>query len=173
MSWVLFAVGVVLLTVAFADRIPVLNKLPPPLGAVKPPTVEFHVEGRGDLRFEMQEIPHDVILAVGMSHRNRHKIAADINAHLVGSDDIARCGQDGAPWETNGKTLRADGPYWSETDLKTGTSCGSGSRYRTPAGTRSFLCSIHPDFYETDGIELQRPSDMLCAVRLADEHAPA
>jgi hypothetical protein len=170
-SWVLFGAGFVVLAVAFADRLPVLHKLPPPWGAVEPPKVTCHVEGRPDLRFEMQTIggPEAVHLTVGFSHRNRHKIRElDLNVYVVGSGPIQRCAQDRTPYHSGGKMQHGpDGPYWTESDIKIARQQPMWFNVDIPEpGQYHIVVDMDsPEFYEPDGIELRRESDVLVAVR--------
>lgn len=176
-SWAFFGAGVVALTLAFADRLPYLHKLPPPLGAVEPPKVNCHVEGRSDLRFEMQTVsePDTVQLTVWFTHRNRHKIReVDLNVYVVGSRSIQRCAQDRTPYQSGGKMQHAEGPYWTESDIKIARKQPMWFNVQIPEpGQYQIVVDMDsPEFYEPDGIELRRESDVLVAVR-PGEGSPA
>jgi hypothetical protein len=164
-----FAAGGLVLLVAFADRLPVLHKLPPPWGAVEPPEVVCYVEGRSDLRFEMQMLGADTVhLTLGFSHRNRHKIReVDLNVYVVGSSRIQRCAQDRTPYLSAGRMQVAEGPYWTESDIKIGRQQPMWFDVEIPAPGRYQIVVVmdSPEFYEPDGIELRRESDVLVAVR--------
>jgi hypothetical protein len=168
-SWAFFGAGFVVLAVAFADRLPVLHKLRPPLGAVEPPKVKCHVEGRPDLRFEMQDVPDTVQLTVVFEHRNRHKIREfDLNVYVVGSRSILRCAQDRTPLDSGGKMQHGqDGPYWTESDIKIARKQPMWFNVQIPEpGQYQIVVDMDsPEFYETDGIELRRESDVLAAER--------
>jgi hypothetical protein len=171
-SWVLFGMGVLVLTLAFADRLPYLHKLPPPWGAVEPPKVECFVEGRNDLRFEMHDAPDSVLLGVGFSHRNRRKIRElDLNVYVVGSGRIQRCAQDRTPYQSGGGMQVADGPYWTESDIKLGRAQPMWFYVEIPEPGQYQIVVVmdSPEFYEPDGIELRRKSDVLTAVRRSSE----
>jgi hypothetical protein len=169
-SWASFGAGVAVLVVAFADRLPALHKLPPPLGAVQPPRVDCYIEGRPDLHFEMQTVsgPDTVLLAVQFSHDNRHKIADfDLNVYVVGSRDIYRCAQNGARYRAGGGTQVAEGPYWTEGDIKLGRLQPMWFKVEIPEpGNYQIVVVMNsPEFYNKDGVELRRPSDVLVASR--------
>jgi hypothetical protein len=169
-SWAFFGAGVVVLLIAFADRLPVLHRLPPPL-AVELPTVTCHVEGRPDLRFEMQTVSQvdTVHLTVAFEHRNRHKIREfDLNVYVVGSVSIQRCAQDRTPLHEGGKMQYGpDGPYWTESDIKLARKQPMWFNVQIPGpGRYQIVVDMDsPEFYEPDGIELRRESDVLVAVR--------
>jgi hypothetical protein len=169
-SWALFGVGVAVLVLAFADRLPLLHKLPLPFGAVQPPRVECHIEGRTDLQFEMQTVsdPDTVLLVVGFSHDNRHKIADfDLNVYVVGSTSIHRCAQNGARYRSGGAMQVAEGPYWTDGDIELARRQPMWFKVDIPEpGEYQIVVVMNsPEFYEKDGIDLRRPSDVLVASR--------
>jgi hypothetical protein len=171
-SWGLFGSGVLVLALAFADRLPALHRLPPPWGAVRPPDVECHIEGRSDLRFEMQpgSGPDTALLAVGFSHDNRHRITGfDLNVYVVGSTRIQRVTQDGKR-VSSGAMQVADGPYWTEGDLRLGRRLPMWFKVELPEpGEYQIVVVMNsPEFYERDGIDLQRPEDVLVASRVGE-----
>jgi len=173
MSWALSGFGILILIVAFADRLPYLHRLPPPWGAVKPPTVEWHVEGRTDLRFEMEAAPQNVILALGLSHPNQRKIReVDLNASVVGSGSIRRCSQSGEPWEGGGKMLRADGPYWMETDAQIGRKQVMWFEVEIPEPGRYPIVLVldSPEFYEADDVPYEHTLEAVGVHRATDAY---
>jgi hypothetical protein len=125
---------------------------------------------RADLIFgsRCRRCPTPCNLAVWFSHRNRHKIReVDLNVYVVGSGSIQRCAQDRTSYHSGGKMQHADGPYWTESDIKIARNQPMWFNVQIPEpGRYQIVVDMDsPEFYEPDGIELRRESDVLVAVR--------
>jgi hypothetical protein len=115
---ILTALTVAVLAGVFADSLPGLHLLPI-IGAPRPPQIDFHIEGSDGLYYRMRgDNPEDVILAVGFAAGRRDELRRiAFNAYVVGSTEIVRCDQSGAPYGEGSRMMGPDGPYWQASGL--------------------------------------------------------
>jgi hypothetical protein len=155
--WVLIALALACLVIAFLPVIPGLHRLPPPLGATKPPPVTFRVQGKPDMTLQADSIgPQEFVFEVGfVMEAYRDPISpVYVNAWVDECEYITRCNQDGSPHRESGQMMRADGWYWSDTvELRPGSYLlYFKTRVPEPGEYRVVLLIRSPAFYEKKDI---------------------
>jgi hypothetical protein len=157
------AAAALLAVFTFADRLPLLQRLPV-IGATPWPSVAFLFEPTKTKTALFDPVEsgqtRDLIVCMQVLNSRRKEIErARINVWVTGAADIERCEQDGSPGSFAGSKRRNDGPYWTESGITLG-----------PAATELFfrVTLPGPDEYEAvlrlwapefhrDGKDFRRP----------------
>ncbi len=116
---VFVCIGLLAIVATFANRLPVVHRLPA-IGAPKPPEIRFHLEEEVEpmvLEMGPEGAADAILCAAAQEGRSDEITRVLLNAYVVGSTEIFRCDQDGDPFGDGHRLRGPDAPYWAVGDV--------------------------------------------------------